>query len=709
MTVNSGATLVIDDGAFAVQIGSLAGAGSVVIGPNNPVFLDIGGGKQTTFEGSITGNGDLTIINPGTHLTLTGISSISGFLTLCNCTDGGLTVSGGDVTIGLGIVVEAGTLTVSNGGKLTQVDSGPGISIDSAMVVTGAGSSVTAAGPTNLGSVTPGSLTIQNGGTFNSNGGVTIGLFGVSGTQATVTGDGSTWNIDNGLFVNNGASLTVADGGLVNVTGAPPMIASGGTLNIGDGGRAGTFQAASLGLDGQLIANFTDTATLAFNIAGDGSVTNNGPGKLTLAGTNQYNGGTFFNAGTISVGSDASLGSSSAALNFNGGQLQVTGTAFTSTARTINWGANGGGFDIADAANIFTLSQDLSGGGPLTKAGPGTLVVTGTNTYSGGTTIREGTLRIDDGGTIGAGDILINGTLAINKSASFTLSNNSSGTGGLNQLGSGTTTLTGTNTYAGATNVVSGTLRAGAVNTFSPNSTHHVAAGATLDLNNFAQVIGALSGAGNVLLSANLTAGGNNASTTFSGQMTGSGALTKTGAGTLVLSGANNYTGGTTLAQGTLRVEHNQALGSGALTTTGSVLDYANAVTLANPIVIGSDTTQLNVGSGTATQAGAISETGGARPLEKTGAGTLVLAGANSYTGATSVSAGRCRRAPPTCSRRRARSRWLRARHSTSRVSTRPSARSPAPARSNSAPRCSRPAETTPARPSWGSCPAAAA
>ena len=213
-------------------------------------------------------------------------------------------------------------------------------------------------------------------------------------------------------------------------------------------------------------------------------------------------------------------------------------------------------------------------------------------------------------------------------------------TGGLNQLGSGTTTLTGTNTYAGTTNVNAGTLQGGAANTFSPNSTHNVVSGATLDLNSFAQVVGALSGAGNVLLGANLTAGGNNASTTFSGGMTGAGGFTKTGTGTLVLSGASNYTGGTTLAQGTLRIEHNQALGSGALTTTGSVLDYANAVTLANPIVIGSNTTQLNVGAGTATQAGAIAETGGARPLEKTGAGTLVLAGANSYAGATSVTAG---------------------------------------------------------------------
>jgi autotransporter-associated beta strand protein len=116
--------------------------------------------------------------------------------------------------------------------------------------------------------------------------------------------------------------------------------------------------------------------------------------------------------------------------------------------------------------------------------------------------------------------------------------------------------------------------------------------------------------------------------------------LNKTGTGTLVLSGANTYTGGTTIAGGTLRVESNSALGTGAVTTTGSVLDYANGITLANPIVIDSNTTQLQVLAGSATQAGAISELNGPRPLEKIGAGTLVLSGANTYTGGTTISGG---------------------------------------------------------------------
>jgi autotransporter-associated beta strand protein len=94
------------------------------------------------------------------------------------------------------------------------------------------------------------------------------------------------------------------------------------------------------------------------------------------------------------------------------------------------------------------------------------------------------------------------------------------------------------------------------------------------------------------------------------------------------------------LAAGTLRLENNQALGSGALTTTGSVVDYANGVTIANPIVVNSNATQLQVTTGSATQAGVISELNGPRPLEKIGAGTLVLTAANTYSGATTITAG---------------------------------------------------------------------
>lgn len=120
-----------------------------------------------------------------------------------------------------------------------------------------------------------------------------------------------------------------------------------------------------------------------------------------------------------------------------------------------------------------------------------------------------------------------------------------------------------------------------------------------------------------------------------------SGSIYKQDSGTLVLNGANTFRGGITVEDGTLRLGHSQAAGTGTITTFGSVIDYADGISVANVVAISSDTTKFNVDTGSATQAGNVSEAGGSRPLEKTGAGTLILTGANSYTGTTTVSAGR--------------------------------------------------------------------
>jgi autotransporter-associated beta strand protein len=87
-------------------------------------------------------------------------------------------------------------------------------------------------------------------------------------------------------------------------------------------------------------------------------------------------------------------------------------------------------------------------------------------------------------------------------------------------------------------------------------------------------------------------------------------------------------------------VENNAALGTGAVTTIGSAPDYASGISLANQIEINSNHTQLQVLAGNATQAGVISELNGPRPLEKIGAGRLVLTAVNTYTGPTTVTEG---------------------------------------------------------------------
>src|SRR2546430_6059291 len=124
----------------------------------------------------------------------------------------------------------------------------------------------------------------------------------------------------------------------------------------------------------------------------------------------------------------------------------------------------------------------------------------------------------------GANTLTLSGvspTIDVLSGVSATISSVIAGTAGLTKAGLGTLTLSGANTYTGATNVNAGTLQAGATNTFAPTSAFTVASGATLALNNFNQIIGSLAGAGTVTnggaAARALTTGGDNTSTAVSG------------------------------------------------------------------------------------------------------------------------------------------------------------------------------------------------
>ena len=149
-----------------------------------------------------------------------------------------------------------------------------------------------------------------------------------------------------------------------------------------------------------------------------------------------------------------------------------------------------------------------------------------------------------------------------------------SGTLALTKVGTGTLTLSGANTYSGATTVSAGTLQAGSTSGLGATSDFTV--NSILDLGGFSNAIGSLAGNGTVTntgVPATLTAGGDNATTTFSGiiQAFGAGtlALTKSGTGVLTLTGTNTYVGGTTISGGTLQLGNATATGS----ITGNITD----------------------------------------------------------------------------------------------------------------------------------------
>ncbi|MEP5265118.1 MAG: autotransporter-associated beta strand repeat-containing protein, partial [Nitratireductor sp.] len=125
----------------------------------------------------------------------------------------------------------------------------------------------------------------------------------------------------------------------------------------------------------------------------------------------------------------------------------------------------------------------------------------------------------------------------------------------------------------------------------------------------------------------------------FAGLIAGTGSLVKLGSGILSLTGANTFSGGTTLGEGTLRLEDDDAIGTGALTATGGTLDYDDGIDLSNDIDLRANT-NLNVTIGAATQSGNIGETGGSFGIVKTGIGSLELTGTSSFTGGITVNGG---------------------------------------------------------------------
>ncbi|CAD5254642.1 Outer membrane autotransporter protein [Bosea sp. 46] len=408
-----------------------------------------------------------------------------------------------------------------------------------------------------------------------------------------------------------GANLSITNNGTIAGGMSGDGVTRTWAVRFTGGNNTLTFGNATSGLIGGILmdagtltfAQPTD-ATLDNEINGNGSVIKTGVGTLTLTGTNTYTGGTTIVEGKLSISAEAHLGNVAGVLTLDGGVLQVTGTTLTSLSRNIVLGSNGGGFEIVEAGNSFTVAQSLSGSGVLSKSGAGTLVLLGANSYSGGTTISGGKLSVSSDANLGdaSGGLTLNGgtllvTNSITSARTVTLSGSGggievdagravlwtgtiTGAGGLTKSGGGTLALQNNSSYSGATLVEAGTLVGSSSTAFSANSNFTVSAGATLEVSDvpgLVATVGSLAGAGAVQLGSGVTlkAGSSNASTTFSGTISGNGALDKTGTGTLTLSGTNTYTGGTTVSGGKLVV--NGSI-TGSVSLSGGVLGGSGTV-----------------------------------------------------------------------------------------------------------------------------------
>ncbi|EJN5083456.1 fibronectin-binding autotransporter adhesin ShdA [Salmonella enterica] len=242
-----------------------------------------------------------------------------------------------------------------------------------------------------------------------------------------------------------------------------------------------------------------------------------------------------------------------------------------------------GDVTIAESATLAlsqgTLDNNVTGGGQIVKSGSDELIVTGDNTYSGGTTITGGTLTADHADSLGSGDIDNSGVLKVGEGD---LENTLSGSGSLVKTGTGELTLSGGNDYSGGTTITGGTLTADHADSL---------------------------GSGDIDNSGVLKVGEGDLENTLSG----SGSLVKTGTGELTLGGDNTYSGGTTIDDGVLIADNADSLGTGAIANSG-VLQVGEGEL---------ENTLSGIGS-----------------LVKTGTGELTLSGDNTYSGGTTITGG---------------------------------------------------------------------
>ncbi len=487
-------------------------------------------------------------------------------------------------------------------------------------------------------------LTIGASGIAQPPGGVagplTIGSADAGQAVSVILGASQTWDsraAGQAIFVLNGVSAASGATTKLTLTGTN----SGSKIEGGITDGGGTVSIAK---------SDSGTWTLSGSHNFSGGITMDGTGILTLAGANASAASTtVLNAGTLNIGNAAALGGG--LFTISGGIINTSSGALTlTTNNTQSWNGNftftgtnnlnlgtgavslgaatGTERTITVGGSILTVGGVISNGttaNALIKAGAGSLTLSGANLHTGGTTLNAGTLNIGNASALGTGLFTINAGTINTSGGAIALSTNNA------QSWNGNFTFTGTNSLNLGTGTVSLGTAAGTARTVTVTTN-------------------------------TLTVGGGISNGTTAN------ALVKAGAGALTLSGDNLYTGGTTLSAGILNINSATALGTGNFTiTTGTINNTSGAdvalttnntqtwdgnftFTGANSLNLGTGAVSLGTAAGTErtvtvsantlTVGGAISNGTTATGLIKAGAGTLVLSGASTYTGPTTISNG---------------------------------------------------------------------
>ena len=662
---NSGATSGL---TLTANAGGVSGSGNIA----NSGALTISNATAGTYTGVISGAGSLTKTGAG-KLTLSGTNTYTGTTTI---NAGTLQVLNTSTSSDVG-TIGSGAISVASGATLQITNSrttNNGYIV--ANTISGAGS-VLLDGPDATNTSINGTNT-YSGGTTISSGVININNSSPFGTGlVTMTGGGLRANSGTPHLNNNfrmsgviGCCYATYIFGTVTLAGNTTITPSGqsGGVWVGTVDTAGyalTF--ADTGPNSSYDGNtgaWVNPFYIDGGIIGSGSLTQNSSGTLAVSNNNTYTGGTYINAGRLAGGNFGPSGT----ISFGGGTLYYSNAPLAdfssrfSSAGGQPWKINTGGVNVTYAGNL------TGAGSSLIKSGAGTLTLTGANTYDGGTTINGGTLALGSAGALASSGTIAfgGGTLQYGASNTTDYSSRFSSAGSqlwsidtngqnvsfasalagagssLTKSGSGTLTLSGANTYTGATTISAGALQAGSTTALGVNSAVTVASGATLDLNGYSLAAGSLAGAGLITDGAasavTLTTGGANGLTTFSGVIqdgAGQIALASVGTGTQALSGANSYSGGTTIGGNSLLVAgHATALGTGVVTIDANsalALSVAGGATFANNIIVNNNLLTGNTRG--ANNKTAIYGDGGAGGGLYTLSGTITLNNASSGIG----------------------------------------------------------------------------
>ncbi len=598
-----------NSGGGTISLGSKTLTVGTAFGPN--------ANQNSKFSGVISGTGGLTAAGTGT-LTLSNTNTYTGATTINSGTLALQTQCGNcdsNPPPAIPTIVSTGDISKSSG---VTINSGAVFDISQLSTVSGGNFAPTTAAMV---------AAIQDG--TGGGGNIYLGsntlTIGIPGSAANANQDLQFSGVISDCGGGNSCGAAANCSG--NCTYSGSLFKDGtGTLTLsGDNTyshgttiNAGKLQLGNGGTSGSIVGDVTDNGTFAIKrsdtytfggvISGSGGFQQNGGGTTVLTATNTYSGGTAINAGTLAVGADANLGAATGGLTFDGGTLQFGSSFNLAATRNITLSAGGGTLDAN--GNSTTISQGIGGGGGL---------------------------KVID----------------------------SSSTGG------GTVTLSGNNTYSGATDVGNGnkavTLALSGAGSISQSSQVAIATGGTFDISqtNAGASITTLADtavgqAGNVALgSQTLTI--TNGSKTFSGIIADSGSggsLAITG-GTQTLAGNNTYTGGTSVTGGATAAvtlgsdgSKNSSVGSGTVTlnngtfqnATKGVLGATASLTFANNFNLGAGGGTLDTTGGNLAFNGAISDavpgTPGALTIAGGGTVTLTNSNGNTYSGATTINSG---------------------------------------------------------------------